>query len=216
MAASAVARRLSPSAPANFRMPSVTFFATRVDLLDVVRFAGDDCGCRVMEAYSRFDSELREFASAHALEDLEELGTSSELQLALWHPASGPAPRHRRVDLRPGAVPGRTHRYTVEGCSVLTLQCGGIRGDVLTASSLGWWTEAGARAKAAAELGAADVNWPALTSLARRIRYHITRRLAHGSARGRPVLTSALELARRGARLKDPHQPAADLTLDSA
>lgn len=197
-------------------MPWVTFFASRDDLLSVVRFAVDDCGFRVIEAYSRFDSEPREFGSAAAVADLEELGTRDGPHLALWHSAAGPAPQHRRIELKPGAVPGHTHRYTVEGCSLVALQCGGVGGGILTASSLGWWTEAGARAKAAPGLGAADVNWPTLASLARRLRYHVTRRLACGSAGGRPVLAQALEIAQGGARLRDPHQPSADLTVDAA
>jgi hypothetical protein len=197
-------------------MPWVTFFAAREDLVDVLRFAVDDAGCRLIEAYSRFDREPREFESAEALAALPELGTDTELQLALWHPAAGPAPIRRRIELKPGAVPGHTHRYAVEGCALLTLQCGSVHGGVLTASSLGWWTEASARRKAAPSLGAERVDWTALSSLGRRLRYHLTRRLARGSAGGRPVLMEALGLARAGTRLRDPHQPSAELTLDAA
>lgn len=197
-------------------MPWVTFFAAREDLLDVIRFAVDDAGCGLIEAYSQFDREPREFESTDAIAALPELGTDTGLQLALWHPAAGQAPIRRRIELKPGAVPGHTHRYTVEGCAVLTLQCRGVRGGVLTASSLSWWTEAGARAKAAPSLGADRVNWTALSSLGRRLRYHVTRRLARGSAGGRSVLAEALELARGGTRLRDPHQPSVELTLDAA
>ena len=197
-------------------MTRATFFAARDDLVDVFRFVYTETDCRVFETYSRFDEKRREFPDLEAIASLRELGEGTGLQLGLWSPASGPKPVERRVDLNPGAVPGHTHRYVTEGCSIITLQCGGVRLDTLEATHMVWWTKASALKKAHPELGAHSVDWPVLGGLARRIRAHIDRRLSRARANRLPVLGHAADLARQGVRLRSSAQPAAHFPLDTA
>lgn len=194
-------------------MPWITFFATPPDLLDVVETLVFAAGGRVYESYSRFDEPAREFASRAALGEVADREALAGLQLGLWLPEVGPAPRVHRITLRPGAVAGHTHRFAVEGCSLLTLHCGGLRADVVEASSLGWWTEASARAKAAPELRADAVDWTRLSALGRRAQRLIRRDLARAMASGRPVLAGALREVQGGAAMRDPLAPAARFVL---
>ena len=198
-------------------MPWVDFFAGRHDLLELLEFARAEAGCEILEGYSAFDSELRRFPDRASLESLHLLGAApTGPQLVLWSPLVGPAPRVRRITLAPGAVPGHGFRYTAEGCALVTLLCGGEAPDaVLHASHLGWWTEASARAKAAPELGAADVRWRELAALGRRIKAHVRRR-ATATAGGRPILPEARALVQRGLRLRDSTAPTAELVIVAA
>ena len=194
-------------------MPWLNFFATSTDLLvllDRLVFAD---GGRVYEGYSRFDHDSREFANLAALAALAEREGLGGLQLGLSLPDVGAPPRVRRIELRAGAVPGHTFRYTVEGCSLLTLQCGRLHDGVLEASHLVWWTEASARAKAASEMRADAVDWKRLAAIGRRAQRLVRRDLACADAGGRAVLAGALEQARGGVTLHDSHAPAEQLRL---
>src|SRR5262249_38970479 len=133
-----------------------------------------------------------------------------------WSPQVGALPIVRRIDFKSGAVPGHTHRFVLEGCGLISLQCGGVSKDFLHVTHLGWWTEASARAKADPRLGANRVDWQALAALGRRLRYHVDRRLAVGRAGRRAVLPGALVLSQSGLRLHDDRQPLADLRVDAA
>ena len=188
-------------------MPWVTFFAGRDDLLALLRFAAVDAGCHILDAAPPFDCQPRQFPTVEAVAALPELGVHPLVHLALWSPELGPAPAARRIELRPDAVPDHVYRITLEGCCLITLHCRAILRGALEASSLGWWTEAAARSKAAPHLKAEAANWKALAALGRRLRYHITRRLAETTVDGRPVLPQALVFARGGGNLRDPHAP---------
>lgn len=196
-------------------MPWISFFAGRDDLLALLHFAAE-ASCRIFEVSPRFDQEPREFANAEAAAALPNLGVQPLLHLALWSPAVGPAPVTRRIELRPDAVPGHAYRITLEGCSLITLSCGGISDGMLVASALGWWTEAGARAKASPDLHADAVDWKQLASLGRRLRYHLTRRLSATVVERRPVLPAALAFARAGGVLRDPAAPTVEFRVAAA
>ena len=198
-------------------MTWTTFFAARDDLVALLRFVYTDTDCRLCEAYSVPDHAIREFRTLESVAALPELGIwPGGPHLSLWSPQVGASPAMRRIEFQPGAVPGHTHRFTLEGCALITLQCGGAGKDLLHATHLGWWTEASARAKANPSLGADRVDWSVLTALARRLRYHVERRLAVATAGRRAVLPHALALARAGLRLRDDRQPLADLVVDAA
>lgn len=189
-------------------MPWVRFFAARQDLLEFIAFAFAEPGLQVLEVDSGFDRELRRFADRDALAALPELGLDPNgdgfaLQLALWTPAVMRFPRVRRIDLEPGAVPGRTFRFTIESAGLIVLQCGGRHDGILTTSKLGWFTEAGARKRAADAQGGAVIDWKEHRRLTSRLRYHLTERVAAARVPSRVVLAEALQLHRAGVILKD-------------
>lgn len=189
-------------------MPWVRFFAARQDLLEFLAFAFTEPGLQVIEVDSEFDRELRRFSEQGALAALPALGTDPRgdgfaLQLALWTPAVMTFPRVRRIDLKPGAVPGHTYRFTIESAGLIVLQCGGRHDGVLTTSKLGWFTEAGARKRGADALEPDAVDWTEHRRLTSRLRYHLTRRVAAARVPSRVILAEALELHRAGVVLKD-------------
>ena len=194
-------------------MPWTTFFATADDLLVLLDRLVFSAGGQAYETYSRFEQAPREFTDPTALSVLAAHGEFDGLQLSLSLPDVGAPPMVRRIELRPGAVPGHSHRFSVEGCGLLRLQCGRIRVDVLEASSLGWWSEASARAKAAPELRADSVDWKGLAAVGRRAQRLVRRELACTSAGGRPVLAGALQVVQGGASLRDPHAPTEQLVV---
>jgi hypothetical protein len=189
-------------------VPWVRFFAARQDLLEFLDFAFAEPGLQVLEVESDFDRELRRFGDRDALAALPTLGLDPRgdgfaLQLALWTPAVMKFPQVRRIDLRPGAVAGRTFRFTIESAGLIVLQCGGRHDGVLTTSKLGWFTEAGARKRAADALEPDTVDWTEHRRLTSRLRYHLTDRVAAARVPSRVVLAEALQLHRAGVVLKD-------------
>ena len=189
-------------------MPWVRFFAARQDLLELLAFAFAEPGLQVLEVDSEFDRELRRFTDRDAIAALpalghDERGDGFAFQFALWTPAVMKFPRVRRVDLKPGAVPGHTFRFTIESAGLIVLQCGGRHDGVLTTSKLGWFTEAGARKRAADALEPDAVDWTAHRRLTSRLRYHLTKRVAAARVPSRVILAEALQLHRAGVVLKD-------------
>jgi hypothetical protein len=189
-------------------VPWVRFFAARQDLLDFLAFAFAEPGLQVLEVDSEFDRELRRFSNQGALAalpalGLDPLGDGFALQFALWTPAVMKFPRVRRIDLRPGAVPGHTFRFTIESAGLIVLQCGGRHDGILTTSKLGWFTEAGARKRAADAVQPGAVDWTEHRRLTSRLRYHLTERVAVARVPSRVILAEALQLHRAGVVLKD-------------
>jgi hypothetical protein len=189
-------------------VPWIRFFAARQDLLAVLDFAFEQPGLQVLEMDSEPGHDLRRFTDRAALAALPALGLDPHgdgfaLQLALWTPTVRTFPRIRRIDLKPGTAGGQTFRYTVEGWGLIVLQCGGRHDGVVTASKLGWSTEAGARKKAVATSELDAINWTEHRRLASRFRYHLTERLAVARVPARVILPDALQLHRAGAALKD-------------
>lgn len=191
-------------------MPWLHFFAARDDLLDLLEFALSHPGMEISESYSEFDRPLRRFTDPAELRALPQIGLDphgigAALQLALWLPDAGPRPAVDRIALKPRAVPGHTFREVIRGPGLFTLQCGGIhqRASVLTASALGWFTEAGARRKYLDPAAVERIDWEAHRTFAARLRDHVSRRLAVASVPGRPVLAGADRLRREGLALKD-------------
>ncbi|HKY51274.1 MAG TPA: hypothetical protein VJP45_08455 [Candidatus Limnocylindria bacterium] len=187
-------------------MPWRRFYAGRRDLLRFLALVLAEPDVEILETYSVPDRELRRFPDLAALEaepmiGVDRPGTGAAVQLALWSRAVATAPRLSRIDLRPGAVPGATFRFTVDSPALFWLNCGG-RGDAaLSASALGWFTRSEAERKFAGSVPLDSVIWPAHQRLGRRLRALIERDLAVGRSGDLPVLAEAMELRRAGLRL---------------
>jgi hypothetical protein len=189
-------------------VPWVRFFAARQDLLEFLDFAFAEPGLQVLEVDSDFDRELRRFGDRDALAALPALGLDPRgdgfaHQFALWTPAVMKFPRVRRIELKPGAVAGHTFRFTIESAGLIVLQCGGRNDGILTTSKLGWFTEAGARKRAADALQPDTVDWTEHRRLTSRFRYHLTKRVAVARVPSHVILAEALQLHRAGVVLKD-------------
>jgi hypothetical protein len=146
-------------------MTWVTFFAAPEDFPALLGGLLTGAGRRLYEVYSRPGHQARAFASpaeAAALElGWDRHGNSVAAHLALWVPEIMPAPSVRRIRLSPGIPAGAGWRETVEGCGLIWLQTGGLNGETITASSIGWFTQRTAETKCTVAPGPAAVNWSA-------------------------------------------------------
>ena len=189
---------------------SLTFFALHDDLVALLEFLVADTGAHVFEAYSDFDRELREFASAEAVGRAFRLGVDAHGNgsapfLQLWWPAVCPPPRIERISLTPGAVPGHSFRHAVHGWGLAQLQCGGEHDGAITKSHFGHFTEAGAREKGYDPGGpGGPVDWRALQQISGSVQRHLRTSLAGGRVPNRgPVLRAAAAKVRAGWAVKE-------------
>jgi hypothetical protein len=112
-------------------VPNCDFYAAPGDFEPILQFVFEEMECRVFQAYSRVDSDLKEFSR------LDELVHSTELKLGdcsnrnlscslmLWPVQASDQVQIRRIELNPAARLG-THKHTVEGWGLISLQLGGL------------------------------------------------------------------------------------------
>lgn len=99
-------------------MPNCQFYGAPGDFEPILQFILDALRCRVFEAYSRFDCDLREFSSVKEVAKAVPLGECSKgglsCYLMLWPTDASDRVRIRRIELSPAAKLG-TFRYCIEG-----------------------------------------------------------------------------------------------------
>lgn len=180
-------------------MPNCDFYAAPGDFEPILQFVFEDLQCRVLEAYSGFDRNLREFSCLDELVEGSEskLGDCSNGKLScflmLWPVEASDQVRIRRMELNPAAGLG-THRYTVEGWGLISLQLGGLGKTGLHPSHTNHNSENRARKWAdtyKALMGTPSAwNWDVVTRTSAKLNYRI-RSLAVSKTRNRPVLPAA-------------------------
>ena len=190
-------------------MPSVEYYAVQADSAKLLEFVLGETDCRLYEAYSVAGERLREFASvgealaAYPLDHAQ--GRVPAAQFVLWSPSTGPEPTRRRIDLRPGAVEGASHRFVLEAWGLIQLLAGGLRDQRIEPSRLAHNSEARARAweaTSADRFGPVEAwDWRALGRLSGRLTYHVRHRLASGKHGSRPLLPGAHAAYDSGLRL---------------
>ncbi len=160
---------------------------------------------RLFEVYSEPGTKAREFATAAAADVLplghDPDGNGLALHLALWAPDVMPPPTVRRIDLRAPPFPAGSWREVVEGCGLVWLHAGGLNGEVITASSLGWFTQRAAARQCTVQPGPNSVDWVAHTALATSLKRLLQRELTAARAGQVAVLPDALKRHRAGSRL---------------
>lgn len=191
-------------------MSNLYFYAVADDLRALLEYVFGATDCRVYEAYSKYDSELREFRSLADIESAFALGddpdgTSAAALLALWSPGTRGTLDVERIALD---VPRHKYRYTIAGWGMLQLQLGGVHGRELTKSRFCHNTEARARAwesTYASRLGqVAAWDWGEITRLSRALQYHIRSRLSSERFKARPVLRAAAAARAAGLEFRFP------------
>lgn len=193
-------------------MPNFGFYAARADLSAVLDFVLTGMGCRVFDAYSEPDQPLGEYRTAAEVlaaypEDASSGGYARAVHLVLWRPDLGPEPLVRRIELRPGTIPGRMFRHAAEGWGLLDLQFGQVRDGQLAPSNLAVNSEARARRWAdtlSDRFGPVDAwCWPVVAQAMRQLQYHLARRLAVGRHGSRPLLPAAAAAVQNGLALAE-------------
>ena len=179
-------------------MPNCDFYAADTDFTALLEFVFAECGCQVLETYSPFDEELAEFSSVSAIVQRYSVGrcegTAPSVLLSLVPPSGRKLFTTRRIDLKPGSVPGATFRHTVEGWGTISLHLGGIGPKGLVHSHTNHNSEARARAWSSTYPEWKPVeqwNWAEITKISNRLNTHIRRRLAVSKIGSRPILPEA-------------------------
>lgn len=183
-------------------MASIDFYAVRDDIRELVHFIFEKTDARVLESYSEYDAELREFRSFDELSSAFRLGSDPHgkgqaVLLQLWFPSAMYDVELERIPLK---VAGHSFRYRVSGVGLVQLYLGGESGGVVTESHYGHWSEAGARQRATGNIDIVD--WSALSRISGRIQRHIRSKLAVAKVRGRPILPAAFAALQGGMGLR--------------
>ena len=94
-----------------------TQYITYAQLDDVIEAVYAEGSPVVKEAYSNFDSPALSFASPSELRaDIEFIPKQKTLfYYALYYPGARGFVLEKRIELKPGACKGHTHRYAQEG-----------------------------------------------------------------------------------------------------
>jgi hypothetical protein len=189
-------------------VPNCDFYAAPGDFEPILRFIFEDMDCRVFEAYSRFDHDLREFSRLEEIVDnthsrLEDRSNSKlSFSLMLWPFQASNQVRIRRIELNPAARLGK-YRHTVEGWGLISLQLRGLAEAELHPSHTNHNSENRAKKWAGTykdTMGDPSAwNWDIVTGTSAKLNRHI-RSLATAKIGSRPVLPAAKKALDAGAR----------------
>ncbi len=186
-------------------MPNCDFYAAPGDYESILRFVFEDLDCRVFEAYSRIDNELREFFGPAEIVELPELGVGeAPCSLVLWPVVASRKVEICRIDLASSANLG-SHRYMVRGWGLIQLDLGGFSRKGLHRSHTNHNTEKRALKWYLAEEGMghpSEWEWPIVTGTSSQLNRKI-RGLARAKHGSRPILPAAKILLDSGARLRE-------------
>jgi hypothetical protein len=179
-------------------------------MAEILRYGMEDLALELHEAYSMTNEPLRRFASAgEAIEALDlgvdRWGRGESTQLALWSPRLGP----KHVERRELELEGNPTREELGGWGIIHVFLGGIHEGAITPSRYALNSEKRALAWESAyadRFGAVEAwDWRELEAVSRRLRYHVSERLAAGKTRPpvHYVLRHADRLTAAGHRLTD-------------
>jgi len=99
-------------------MPNCDFYAIGSDITRILEAVFAQDAWQLYELTSRPDQSLRRFESATAVAAACDLG-KQDCHFQLYTPAMGGGVRPRRIDFRPGAVAGASHRFVAEGWGLI-------------------------------------------------------------------------------------------------
>lgn len=111
---------------AKIRMQT-TQYISAAQLDEVLRSVFASGSPIVKQASSDFDQPIRVFPTVEALrEDMQYTPSSKQafFSYSIYYPEAKGIVTERRIDLKPGAVPGHTHRFAPQGWGLIQLQCG--------------------------------------------------------------------------------------------
>jgi hypothetical protein len=183
-------------------LPNCDFYAAAGDFEPILQFIFSDLHCRVLEAYSGCDQDLREFSCLDELVKGTNLGEGSlSCFLVLWPVEASDQVRIRRIKLDPSSGLG-THTHVTEGWGLISLQLGGLNKQGLHHSHTNHNTEKRATKWADTQHYMGDPlawNWNVVTRTSDKLNRRI-RSLAVAKVGSRSVLPGAKAAFDLGAR----------------
>ena len=186
-------------------MPNCDFYAAEADFNNVLDFVFAKCECQVFETYSPFDEELAEFTSVNEIMRRYSIGkcenAAPSVLLSLVPPSGRTLIANRRIDLKPGSVPGARFRHTLEGWGIISLHLGGVGPNGLVHSHTNHNSQERARAWSVTYPDWKPVeawNWAEVTRISNSLNTHIRKRLSVAKLGSRLVLPVASKLLNDG------------------
>lgn len=185
-------------------MPNCDFYALDGDFALVLDFVFRQDEWELHELSSEHDHSVRVFRSTRDVLAGCALGRGL-CCFQLYSPEMAGRPIHRRIDLKPGAVPGATHRFSTEGWGLVQLYFGFMRpGAGLTHSHTNHnsLVRAEAWSPHRSELGSPDEwDWAGVARVSGRL-VRFIRKQGVAKFGPRPVLPGADRAVRAGASLQ--------------
>ena len=185
-------------------MPNCDFYAHGDDFREVLGFVFDQPGWVLHELSSRFDSPVVVFSSLDAVFSRCPVGQTS-VHFQLYAPEMRGRVIHKRVDFKPGAVEGATHKFYTEGWGLIQLYLGFERPEGISHSHTNHNSAERAQTWAATPAtGALDDprlwDWKAVSRTSGRLNRFI-KKLASSKLGSRPILPGAEAESTRGKKL---------------
>lgn len=188
-------------------MANLDFYADEPDIKNILEFIFAETDCKIFEAYSEFDSDLREFKSVS--EVLEAYDNSiGTLLLQLWSPSVSSNVIVKKISLDPQKCDGATYRFRFEGWGLVQLNFRRIQDEEIYPSHFGHNSEKRARKWESIDFDELDLvdnwDWQLLKEISGKIQYLIRKKLAVSKFNSRPILEAAFEKHSKGFNLKYP------------
>lgn len=179
-------------------MPHLAFFATAEDATPIMRFVLAEC--HVFESFSAPDSPLRQVTNPLEVQNALDKADVAVLGLMLYAPSMGGEFSIQRLELKPGAIPGKSWQEQITGWGMIQLQFSAVRDRKLRPSFTNHNSANRAQrwANIYPHLPSVDAwNFREVVRISRRINGYISG-LANQKDGSRPVLPSANAMAARG------------------
>ena len=175
------------------------FYAEQRDIKDILEFIFSETDLYLYDMYSIPEQEVRHYTSAESVfanytfVDCED----SMITFQLWSPRFEGDLIIEKVNLDPRRCKGKTFRYCTSGWGLIQLYFGTTRNNKLSRSHIGHqspkralnWQETNSK------LGDVEKwNWKEVESTARKIKYHIQKRLSIKKINDYDTLKNALTL----------------------
>jgi hypothetical protein len=179
-------------------VPHLAFYAAADDIAPILGFVLQEC--RVFESYSVPDESIREFTTPMEIRGAFERRAGG-LGLMIYSPTMKGRLTTERIDLKPGAIRGKSWREKISGWGLIQLELMGVRNGALGSSFTNHNTEKRARAWERTYPTIPPLegwDFPEVTRISRRINRHIVS-LSITQDGPRPVLPGAEAMRNTGA-----------------
>ena len=184
-----------------------TFFADKDDKLKVLEFIFKETDLHIYDLGSPYGQEISEYKSVDEISSKFDLVSGDEFAITfqLWSPAHKGKPIFRKIDLDPKRCNGHTFRYSTDGWGLIQLYFGGLKGNEISHSHIGHYSEKGALKWQDTNSFNGPVNawdWTAIQSTSGKLKYHIHNKLAVKKIGSSGILPGAYRLEQQGTKLK--------------
>lgn len=189
-------------------MAQLDFYGTQEDIIELIDFMFLKSPMRLFEAYSKKDSEIREFFSGQdILESTHIKDNHGCIFVRGWWESVATKPSVKRIDLNPDV--GK-FRYTLEGVGTFQILQGDIKNtskNSMKLSSFSHWNEAGAKERAnCSDEEILDVNWKEFRRLSGIVHRHVRNKMNAAKLKNTPILSGAFSFLKQGGKLWGPSQ----------